>query len=101
MILIKPREGEDFLEFVKDYEDLVETWFYDIKPWSPGQVATERETWIRCQGVLLHAWTWKFFEMIVTSFGRFVSLDSNTMNMKRLDMARVLVRTTSWEAING
>lgn len=100
MVLIKPREGEDFLEFVKDYEDLVETWFYDIKPWSPGQVATEREAWIRCQGVPLHAWTWQFFEMIVTSFGRLVSLDSHTMNMKRLDVARVLVRTTSWEAIN-
>lgn len=85
---------------MKEYKDLVETWFYDIKPWSPGDVACEREAWVRCQGVPLHGWSSQFLELLVIRLGRFVSLDTNTMNLKRLDMARVLIRTSSWEVIN-
>lgn len=61
MVLIKPTEGEDFEGFVKEYEDLVETWFYDVRQWSPGIVVKEREAWVRCQGVPLHAWSQIFF----------------------------------------
>lgn len=100
MVLIKPTEGEDFVEFVKDYESLVETWFYDLRQWSPDVVVKEREAWIRCQGVPLHAWSSHFFEKLVSSLGKFVSMDSNTMLGKRFDVARVLIRTTSREAVN-
>lgn len=31
MVLIKLAEGEVFEEFVKDYKDLLETWFYNIR----------------------------------------------------------------------
>lgn len=48
----------------------------------------------------MHAWSNEFFEQIAGSFRRFVSTDFNTMNMKRLDVARMLIRTSSWEAIN-
>lgn len=100
MVLVKPVEGEDFLEFVKDYEDLVETWFADVRPWSPWEVAREKETWVTCQGVPLQGWSSQIFEMVVGKLGRFISLDSNKMNMKRLDVAWILIRTMSWEAIN-
>lgn len=100
MVLIKPIEGEDFVEFVKEYEDLVETWFYDIRPWAPGEVARERETWIRCQGIPLQGWSEQLFKLLVTSLGKFISVDWCTMQKKRFDIARVLIRTSSWEAIN-
>lgn len=100
LVLIKPVEGEDFVEFVKNYEDLVEMWFYDLRPWSPGDVAREREAWIRCEGLPIHAWSNHIFESLVACLGSFISTDTNTMEKKRLDVARVLIRTSSWEAVN-
>lgn len=100
MVLIMPTEGKVFEDFVKDYEDLVESWFYDVRGWSPGAVAKERDTWVRCQGVPIHAWNHQFFEKIVSCLGHFVSLDSSTMNGKRYDVAIILLKTTSWETIN-
>lgn len=29
-----------------------------------------------------------------------MSMDSNTMNLKRLDVARILIKTSSWEVVN-
>lgn len=55
LVLIKPEEGDDFQYFVENYQDLLDTWFYDIRGWTPGLVATEREVWVRCQGVPLQA----------------------------------------------
>lgn len=63
-------------------------------------MAKERNALVRCQGVPLHAWSNDFFEQIAGSFGKFVSTDFSAMTMKRLDVARVLIRTSSWEAIN-
>lgn len=100
LVLIKPTEGEVFEDFVKDYEDLIETWFYDVRGWSPEMVAKEREAWIRCQGVPLHAWNSQFFEQIVGCLGSFISMDSGSMNGSSFDMARVMIRTSSWEVIN-
>lgn len=100
MVLIKPVEGEDFVELVKDYEDLVESWFYDIRSWSPKEVAREREAWIRCQGVPVQGWSDQLFEMLANTLGSFISLDWSTMQKKCFDFARILIRTTSWEAVN-
>lgn len=62
MVLIKSAvEEENFEGFVKRYEDLVATWFYDIRQLSPGLVTKERDAWIRCQGVPLHAWSTEIF----------------------------------------
>lgn len=100
MVLIKPSEGEVFEEFIKEYEDLVETWFYDVRKWSPGEVSRQRETWVRCQGVPLQGWSEQFFELLVGSLGTYISVDWSTMQKKQYDIARVLIRTSSWEAIN-
>lgn len=100
-MLIKLAEGEEFEEFVKEYEDFVSTWFYDIRGWTPGMVPKEREAWIRCQDVPIHARSNQFFEMIVGSLAHFMSLDYSTMHGKRFDVARVLLRTTSWETIHS
>lgn len=39
-MLIKPEEGDDFQYFVENYQDLLDTWFYDIRGWTPSLVAT-------------------------------------------------------------
>lgn len=100
MVLIKPVEGVDFEGFIKDSDEVLETWFRDIRQWSQGEVAREREAWIRCQGVPIHGWSIKLFEMLAGSLGKFISVDESTLNNKSFDVGRFLIRTSSWEVVN-
>lgn len=100
LVLIKPTEGEDLEQFIKEYEELLESWFHDIRHWSPREVVREREAWICCQGVPLHGCSIKLFEMLAGSLEKLDSVDESTMNNKRFDVARFLIRTSSWEVAN-
>lgn len=100
-VLIQTMEGEDFEELAKDAESMLKDWFIDITKWSPQEVAKQRYTWIRCQGVPLHAWKGDFFEYVVSGIGRYVSMDTMTASKRRLDIARVLIQTSSWETVNS
>lgn len=42
-VLIKPVEGENFESFLEEYNDMVSTWFHDVRQWSPGAVAKVRD----------------------------------------------------------
>lgn len=99
LVLIKVANGEDFSELVKEVEDLFENWFKDLRPWTPTEVEKEHYAWIRCQGVPLQVWNGEFFEKLVSSLGRYVSMDSTTMSKKRFDVARVMIQTSSLETI--
>lgn len=100
LVLIQVEEGEDFLQLVKDYEDAFEKWFADLCLWSPPEVPKHCHVWVRCQGIPLHAWDMSFFKKFVTLFGLFVMLDDRTDNKSRLDLARILIQTSSLEVIN-
>lgn len=101
-VLLKPVEGEDLEELINNTGGFLENWFNRIVKWSPMEVPRERYTWIRCQGIPLHAWTAEFFESIVSSLGRFITLDDNTFtfNMKRFDMARIQILASSPDAVH-
>ncbi|GKV40799.1 hypothetical protein SLEP1_g48400 [Rubroshorea leprosula] len=71
-----------------------------LLPWSPSMVATERFTWIKCQGVPLHAWGPEFFHDLSMIWGKFISLDDRTSNKKRFDVGRVLISTPCMEMIS-
>lgn len=78
----------------------LENWFGRISNWSPMEVAQERYAWIQFHGVPLHAWTRELFEMLLSSFGRFVTMDDNTFMKNRLDIARILLLMTSPEPVH-
>lgn len=99
-VLLKPVDGEDLEDLIRDTGGFLENWFSRIVKWIPMEVPCEHYTWIRCQGVPLHAWTAEFFESIVSSLGRFITLGDNTFNMKRFDMARIHILMTSPEAVH-
>ncbi|KAL8554574.1 hypothetical protein ACS0TY_002677 [Phlomoides rotata] len=42
----------------------------------------------------MHAWNSKFFKLVSTKFGRSIRLDEDTLNRRKLQMARVLIRTS-------
>lgn len=48
LVLVKVEEGEVFAELVSNAKDLFETWFSNLRPWTPEEVAKERYAWIRC-----------------------------------------------------
>lgn len=100
LVLLKVTEDEDFSELLKDEEGAFQSWFSEIRKWSPAEVPRYRHTWIRCQGVPLHAWHDAFFQKITTLMGKFVMLDVRMVNKTRLDMARILIQTTSLEMIH-
>lgn len=101
LVLIQVDEGEEFMDLLRDAEECFQAWFDDISVWSSDVVVRERYAWVRCQGVPLHAWKEDFFRVIVMGVGSYVTEDLKTTKMQHLDMARVLIRTTSWEVINS
>lgn len=100
LVLIKVTEDEDFLELLKNEEGAFQSWFSEIRKWSPVEVPRYCHTWIRCQGVPLHAWDDGFFQKIAAVMGKFVMLDTRTTNKTRSDMTLILIQTTSLEVIH-
>ncbi|GKU89866.1 hypothetical protein SLEP1_g3943 [Rubroshorea leprosula] len=100
LVLISSEDEEELKYLVREGRDWLSQWFTDIRPWTPEEVAAERFTWLRCQGVPLHIWKSNFFETVACMFGKFVSLDGSTIKKSRLDVAKVLILTPLQENIN-
>ncbi|GKV33735.1 hypothetical protein SLEP1_g42199 [Rubroshorea leprosula] len=100
LVLLPCEVYEKLKHLVEEGRNWLDQWFTDIRPWSPHEVATERFTWLRCQGVRLHIWKSSFFETIACLFRRFVSLDSSTIKKSRYDVAKILILTSVQENIN-
>lgn len=65
MILLKPEDGENVEELVKETKDIMENIFHQITPWSPTELPRERYMWVRCTKVPMQAWRQEFFEFLV------------------------------------
>lgn len=74
--------------------------FISVNRWLPNMVATHRRIWLRVYGLPMHAWDEQSFKKLGNLFGEFLDFDDESINASRLDMARVLVRTTSLALIN-
>ncbi|MCI39173.1 DUF4283 domain protein, partial [Trifolium medium] len=94
-------ENENMEELVKEEELTLRKWFQNIVKWSPDQLVRERYCWICIHGIPLQAWQEEFFQLLTCKFGTYLYSDATTSYKDRLDMARVLVRTTSMEVINA
>ena len=69
------------------------TVFSSIERWSPSLCAGCRLTWIQCWGIPVQAWNPKYINQIVAVMGELVDLDDSMEEKRRLDRARVLIRT--------
>ncbi|GAU51926.1 hypothetical protein TSUD_417090, partial [Trifolium subterraneum] len=74
--------------------------FLEIKGWDPFQRPRGRRIWVRIFGTPIHAWGWDCFEKIVWTWGRLISLDKQTQNQERLDVARAQVVVNSWDFVD-
>jgi hypothetical protein len=100
-VFIGINENENMAELLKEEETTLRKWFSSIVKWSPDQIAKERYCWICIHGIPLHAWREDFFKLITIKFGTYMHPDASTTYKDRLDMARVLIRTTSMSTINS
>lgn len=55
---------------------------------------------MRLYGIPIHAWNECFFKLCTFKCGRFLRSDTCSVEKERFDFARVLIATTSIEAIN-
>ena len=65
-----------------------------ISRWNPRLRVGCRLTWIQCWGIPIQAWNQNFISQIVADVGELVDLDDSVEEKRRLDRARVLVKTT-------
>jgi hypothetical protein len=100
MVLLRSPMIGDVERLLKSKNECLEYYFSEIKPWSPGIVATQREVWIQVYGIPLHIWGENFFKQVGAKFGSFLDFDEPTASMRRLDVARLKISTDVWEVLD-
>ncbi|GKV52906.1 hypothetical protein SLEP1_g59459, partial [Rubroshorea leprosula] len=100
LLLFEGGDKDEIKDLVETTPEWLRQWFEEVKPWSPSAVAKERFVWIRCQGVLIHAWGHEFFSSIGAVWGKVISLDDSTIKKNRFDIGRFLISTPIMEFIS-
>ncbi|KAG4906827.1 hypothetical protein JHK82_055480 [Glycine max] len=67
--------------------------FSSIERWNLSLRAGCRLTWIQCWGIPIQAWNPKYINQIVAVMGELVDLDDSVEEKRRLDRARILIKT--------
>ncbi|KAH1241717.1 hypothetical protein GmHk_07G019230 [Glycine max] len=77
-----------------------ESMFYSMEKWNPSIRTGFRLTWVQVWGIPLQAWHTKHLRQILAALGDMVDVDDDTEEKRRLDRARVLLKTPSRPTIN-
>ena len=72
--------------------------FYSLEKWNPTMRLRHRLVWAQCWGIPLEAWDIGQIRKIVATIGDLVEVDDDVEELRRLDKARVLIRTP-WRLI--
>ncbi|KHN05908.1 Transcription factor PIF1 [Glycine soja] len=67
--------------------------FSSIERWHPNMRVDYRLTWIQCWGIPVQAWNPKHFNQIIAAMGEVVDIDDAVEEKRRVDKARLLIRT--------
>lgn len=94
LVLIQSASGEKTVDAIAKQQDWSLKWFESVQQWSESDVHSRRTIWTQWYGVSLHAWNEKFFRMVSTKIGTFVRADNDTISRRKIQMARILVKTS-------
>jgi hypothetical protein len=83
-----------------DAKDWLDQWFKEIRPWNPKDIDPERIVWLRNFGIPIHAWNNDFFEQVTKPWGTLLKSDDRTSKKLTMDVARLLIRTSSQKPID-
>uniref|UniRef100_A0A0R0JWP7 RRM domain-containing protein n=1 Tax=Glycine max TaxID=3847 RepID=A0A0R0JWP7_SOYBN len=67
--------------------------FTSLEKWNPKLRPGYRLTWVHCWGIPLMAWDIPHIKQIVSSIGDMVEADDDVEDLRKLDRARILVKT--------
>jgi len=81
------------VEMVKEENQFGTTPFYSQEKWNPNIRTGNRLIWARCWGIPIAAWDIANIRKIVSAIGDLVDIDDDAEERRRLDRARVLIRT--------
>lgn len=67
--------------------------FHSLEKWSPSLRTSFRLTWVQCWGIPIMTWDMKQTHKIVAAIGDMVEVDDDVEEGRRMDRARVLIKT--------
>ena len=67
--------------------------FHSLEKWNPRLHIGYRLTWVQCWGILLIAWDTTQIQKILAAIGDMVEVDDDVEEVRRVDRARVLIKT--------
>ncbi|XVF38174.1 hypothetical protein REPUB_Repub20aG0077700 [Reevesia pubescens] len=91
LVLLRTDSKARLLDFIREEEDIWKQNFSSLHVWSPSDFPVERFTWIKVDGLPLQLWNSSGFATVGNAIGQFVWVDFDTLLLKRLFSARILV----------
>ncbi|KAL2993248.1 hypothetical protein AAZX31_10G099200 [Glycine max] len=67
--------------------------FYSLQKWTPALRSGHRLAWVQCWGIPVIAWDESSIKKIVGVMGELVEVDEDVEDRRRMDRARVLIKT--------
>lgn len=94
LVLLLESEAGAVARVAKAHEMWWRGIFLSVKKWSPQCVAGKRRLWLKVFGIPLHVWDEELFKAIGNFFSEFLDFDEDIIGRRRLDFARINVRTS-------
>lgn len=92
--LLEEIEDSKLSELVESRRYRLKQWFKKIHKWDPKDVNKDRVTWLIIYDVPCHALSPDFFKFVTKHVGFYVCLEDDTMELSKMDVARILIRTS-------
>lgn len=93
MILLLGLSDSKAEEIIKDETQNGTSPFHTIERWNPRMRLRYRLVWAQCWGIPLEVWDIGSIRKIVAAIGELVEVDDDVEDFRRLDKARVLIKT--------
>jgi hypothetical protein len=100
MTLLEGQEDGEVEALMEDAKEWLDQWFKEIRPWDPKDIDLERLVWVRIYGVPVHAWNFDFFSQVAKPWGILLNTDDATSKKISMDVARLLIRTSSQRVVD-
>lgn len=100
LILLQSMSDKSTREVIEDFDEWVAFWFDWVRPWNNLDVNLNRSVWTRWFSIPLHAWSENFFALACAKFGLFIKMEDIKDQKYSLELARVLISTSSIQAID-
>lgn len=93
MILLLGLTDDKARQLMDDENEGGATMFHTLDKWHPGMRPGHRLTWVHCWGIPLIAWDMQQMKKVVAGIGDLVAVDDDVEELRKLDMARILLKT--------